>query len=262
MEQTFTLPGGYLDSDGIIHKEVVLTPVTGRVRRAMGTQQSRKRGYSMFNTILSKCIKRIGSIEKITREVLDNMLSGDRSFCTLMIRSFRSPMIKAEAQCPSCDEVNLYELPISDYSINYVDEDSYRIEEYKGTPYMVFDIRSAEYGIEASFRYSNGSDEKITEPILAKNPLAAQFEMWHRCLMRWNINGAEIDRPWSKTVFDDLFDNQMEFLDDEFDAHQPGPMAIQYDYCACGSEVMVSLAKSDFLLPLPGAMKRRYSARS
>ena len=115
MEQLFALPGGYVDADGVIQKEVVLTPVTGRVRKEMGKAESRRRGHSLINAILSKCIKRIGDVTNIHDGVLDKMSSGDRSFCLMMIRRFRNEAILSEERC-NCGVTNLYEVQIDDYA--------------------------------------------------------------------------------------------------------------------------------------------------
>lgn len=257
MEKTITLPGGFLDSEGLIHKEVTIVPMTGKVRRQIGDQNIRKRAYSILNTILGACIKSIGSIEKINQKLLGEMLSGDRGYCLMEIRRFRGDSVKAEEQCSRCNETSLYEVSLDSFEINKLEDGDYRIEDIKGRPTMVFDFDESGVEFDCAFRFRSGEDDRVIEPLFVRNPLDAQFEMWRRCLISWARNGTDAKPPWSHQFFDDLYEDEIEAIDEAFTRIQPGPERFVEDFCPCGAEVQVSLANSDFLLPVPAIMKRK-----
>ena len=207
-------------------------------------------------------MKYIGHIEKIPRQVLDNMLSGDRAYCAMKIRRLKSETIRAEEQCRGCTETYIYEFSLDQYTTNRLDESDYRIETEAGKPVQVFDLEDLDLGLKCSFRYMKGEDERAIEPIMRRNPFEAQFTLWHRCLQSWILKGEEIENPFHKAMWDDLQDDIIDFVDLNFDFSQPGPLNVHSEVCAgCGRDVEISLQNSDFLLTSRVGTRRKSSRK-
>lgn len=261
MEKEFTLPAGYLDKDGNLHKTIVVTPVTGRVRREIGEQQSRRSAHSILNTILARCVKSIGPYEKVNRQMLDELLTGDRWFCAMMIRKFKGDLLHAEEQCSRCNETTTYEFPLEEYDIKELEPDDCEIIDIKGRPHRVFSISSDEHNVFGKFRYMTGDDERAIASIVRKNPFDAEYSLWTRCLVNWTQDGQEIE-SFFKRHWDEMWEPVIVFVEEEFNEAQPGPRMVHFEQCpVCGSDVSVGLENTDFLFSLPGATKKGYSLR-
>lgn len=80
-EFEFTLPKGYLDVDGNLHRKGVM-----RLSRAMDEivplRDPRVKSNPAYATviILSRVITRLGALEEVTPAVVENFFAGDLSF--------------------------------------------------------------------------------------------------------------------------------------------------------------------------------------
>lgn len=83
----YTLPGGYVDSDRVIHREVEVTELTGEEEDILASRQASS--LQKINKALSNCIKRIGNITnpaRITEIVEKDLTSSDRMFLIIALR--------------------------------------------------------------------------------------------------------------------------------------------------------------------------------
>ena len=110
VEGVFTLPAGYIDKDGELHREVVLREMTGYEEDILASPGD---VLGKMNEILGRCVTRIGSItdraeiHKIVRE----LPVGDRVFLLIALRRVTlGDDYPFTFQCPDCgftQEMNL-----------------------------------------------------------------------------------------------------------------------------------------------------------
>lgn len=84
---TVTLPGGYLDEDGVLHTECRIREINGSDEEAMARELRNPTINipKVVDLLLKRCVLGVGSYES-TPKLLGQMLSGDRSALMLAIR--------------------------------------------------------------------------------------------------------------------------------------------------------------------------------
>ena len=71
------LPGGYLDDDGRLHRQVSLSPLRGAEEKLIA-QRGRTSRAALVTTVLSQCIRRIGTIDDVTAEGADGLVADEQ----------------------------------------------------------------------------------------------------------------------------------------------------------------------------------------
>src|SRR3712207_650111 len=79
------LPGGYVDHAGVVHREVELAPLTGREEELLA-ENHRRESASLVTIVLSRCIRRIGTIGPVSEDMIRNLLIADRRYLRLKFR--------------------------------------------------------------------------------------------------------------------------------------------------------------------------------
>lgn len=114
-EFTFTLPRGYVDAAGKVHKDGVMRLATA-LDEITPLRDPRVRNNQAYLTIilLSRVIVRLGSITDITPAVVENLFAADLAYLQTLYRKINeegSTLI--EVVCPNCQqtiEVDLTDL--------------------------------------------------------------------------------------------------------------------------------------------------------
>src|SRR5262249_48578705 len=100
-----TLPIGYTDPQGAIHRRVVLRKMTGREEAILADRKYQRNGGKLVTELLHSCIVGIGDLEKNGRGPVASMYSVDRNYLLLKLRSITfGPELEAAYTCPSCGE--------------------------------------------------------------------------------------------------------------------------------------------------------------
>lgn len=105
-EFEFTLPMGYLDPEGNLHKE-------GRIRLATAADEiaplrdprvQSNPGYLLI-ILLSRVITRLGSIEYINPKVIEGLFAGDLAYLQEFYRRINeNGSNRVQTQCPHCEQ--------------------------------------------------------------------------------------------------------------------------------------------------------------
>ncbi len=103
-EYPFTLPKGFVDSEGKIHKNGVMRLATAK-DEIIPLQDYRVQGNRAYLVIilLSRVITKLGDIKFIDTDVIENLFSTDLAYLQEFYRRVNeegSP--KVHAKCPSC----------------------------------------------------------------------------------------------------------------------------------------------------------------
>src|ERR1043166_9378213 len=84
--QIFDLPGGYVDDEGVTHREVELAPVTGFEEELLDSIGPAACSAHALTALLSRCLKRIGKLAPVTAALVRDLLINDREFLMLKLR--------------------------------------------------------------------------------------------------------------------------------------------------------------------------------
>jgi rRNA maturation protein Nop10 len=178
-----SLPGGYVDCNGGIHREVEITPLTGREEELLIAQQ-RPEVASLVTTVLQRCVQRIGTVSPITEDIIRNLLVADRQYLLLKLRELTlGDYVRATICCPwlGCGKKIMVSFTINDIpvmeSINK--GPTYRMEL---SPEAAFVSDRGDTHREVTFRLPNGGDQELISPLLVQNEAQALTLLLQRCL--------------------------------------------------------------------------------
>ena len=104
-EFPFTLPRGYVDDDGVVHRDGVMRLATARDEIAP-LRDPRVRDNEAYLTVLllSRVVTKLGDLDQVTPGVVEGMFATDLSFLQDHYRRINtegSP--RAAVRCPSCE---------------------------------------------------------------------------------------------------------------------------------------------------------------
>ena len=107
-EVEFTLPLGYVDKDGVVHRNGKMRPATARDE--LSVQVSMKdnpvQRYSDI-LMLSRVIVKLGGIKEIGSEIIEGLFEVDFLYLQMLYREVNSTYErKVEARCPACGNID------------------------------------------------------------------------------------------------------------------------------------------------------------
>jgi hypothetical protein len=114
------LPGGFVDDRGRRHAEVVLAPLTGTAERSLGEGGHDGAAASLTTAVLSRTVRRIGSLSRVGLEVLRALLIQDRDHLVARLGAMMlGDRLWTRLRCPACGEdmelpVDLDRLPVTE----------------------------------------------------------------------------------------------------------------------------------------------------
>ena len=169
------LPGGYLDDDGRLHQQVSLSPLRGAEEKLIA-QRGRTSRAALVTTVLSQCIRRLGTINDVTEDVVRNLLVGDRQFLLLKLREITfGQTIQAVINCsrPDCG---------AQLDIDFSTENIPVTRSPQRQPFHEM-ILSAQAGREpVTFRLPNGHDQERIAHLAEQNETLAEDLLLSRCI--------------------------------------------------------------------------------
>lgn len=200
----FDLPCGFLDEDGVLHKEVQVREITGHEEDMLGSNSVPN--HKKIGLLITGCLQRVGTItdQKTLNAVADNLTVCDRVFLMFAIR--RASLGDAypfRSECPKCKYRGIFTLDLSDLEVKTMKEPMKRI----------FDCRLPS-GKEARFRPLIGKDEERLSKASSSNE-ALSLAILMRLLV------LEGEPPTLKAV-KDLGMKDRNFLRGEFDKVEGG----------------------------------------
>lgn len=169
------LPGGYLDDDGNLHQQVTLSPLSGTEEKLIA-QRGRISQAALVTTLLSHCIRRIGTINDVTEESVRHFLVGDRQFLLLKLREITfGKDIRMVINCtwPDCGK----RMDVDFSTENIPVTRSQQIQRF-------FEITLSEQaGSEVvTFRLPNGEDQEQIAHLVEENETLAEDLLLARCI--------------------------------------------------------------------------------
>jgi hypothetical protein len=103
-EHEFTLPFGYVDGEGTLHRDGVMRLCVARDElEAMRDARVRANHAYLSVLLLSRVVLRLGEIEPVTPEIVEGLFSADFVYLQdLFVRHNDVASTLVETECPSC----------------------------------------------------------------------------------------------------------------------------------------------------------------
>ncbi len=114
-EFEFTLPKGYLDGDGTLHKQGCMRLATG-ADEILPQKDPRVQQNPAYLTVivLARVITRLGSLQDVNPRVVENLYASDLSYLQGLYESINSDgQASIPAVCPNCEhrfDVGMHDL--------------------------------------------------------------------------------------------------------------------------------------------------------
>jgi hypothetical protein len=104
-EFPFVLPRGYVDEQGVVHRDGVMRLATAR-DEILPLRDPRVRENEAYLTVvlLGRVITRLGSLPQVTNGVIEGLFASDLAFLQDLYRRVNQEgHTKAEVACPACN---------------------------------------------------------------------------------------------------------------------------------------------------------------
>jgi hypothetical protein len=102
-EYEFTLPRGYVDSHGNVHREGVMRLATAKdeIVPLNDMRVQRNRAYLII-LLLSRVVTRLGTLPEVTALHIENLFASDLRFLEEMYNRINEEEAMVRLACPSC----------------------------------------------------------------------------------------------------------------------------------------------------------------
>lgn len=171
------LPGGYIDDSGRRHQEVELAPLSGHEEELL-VANAEKGAAVQVTAILGRCIRRLGTLDRVDEALVRKLLVGDRQYLMLQLRALTfGDRVQATAACPWPDcgtevdmDFRISDIPVSDIGL---DAARYRID-------VAMSPDAADSTIW--FRLPNGGDQEELNAQGVDNSAEISSRLLWRCI--------------------------------------------------------------------------------
>lgn len=185
---TVLLPGGYTDESGHLHRDVELAPLRGR-EEARIPEWMRHGHAAALTMILSRCIRRLGSIRPVPPAVVRQLLVADRQYLLIKLRDMTfGDRVQATIRCPRTDcgskidiDFFLGDVPITE------SQDKGPIYQMELSRDAARDENNEHTDRAVVFRLPTGEDQELIAPLaaVADTDAEAAFELLlTRCIQQ------------------------------------------------------------------------------
>jgi hypothetical protein len=180
---TGLLPGGYWDSEGVLHREFELGVLTGKEEELLA-QTGGEETASLVSRLLGRAVKRVGDISPINEKLAGELLVADRQYLLLKLRqSTFGDVVRADLYCPWRDcgqrvslEFGIHDLPVK--------EATQHAPSYSLTLSAQACCEEDAERREISFRLPNGADQEAVSSLLNENEAQALSLLLNRTIQR------------------------------------------------------------------------------
>jgi hypothetical protein len=223
--------------------------MTGREEVLLADRKLRQNGGRLVTELLWSCLRRLGEIDPVPREVVSELTSSDRNYLLLELRkiTFGSTM-ETTYECPSCGETTR--------SLQDLDELTVRRVNGNGAPEVVVDLEDgyADTGGELYttmvFRLPTGADEERVAGALKANASEGMSALLTRCLVSVGDMPKQRREALGSKVMADLTLGDRARIDRAFRRGIPGVDLMREVECeACGRRAERNLDLSSFFTP-------------
>jgi hypothetical protein len=197
---TCTLPAGYVDARGDLHREAELIPLGGKEEELLA---GRGPGPVLVTGVLSRCVRRIGEVEPVSPEVARGLLVADRQYLLLKLRELTfGDRVRGIVACPwpGCGEGVEVNFSLADIPVQGLEGPAtdFRLRLSPEATAGASDGPADGHGLEVRYRLPNGGDEERLAALVEENEAEALTALLQRCVMA--IDG--IPQPSAEQIAD------------------------------------------------------------
>lgn len=236
-ENEFILPVGYEDKEGIIHKKVRLTPMTGETEEAISDPKIRDNGGKVISALLESVIESIGTIPRITKDVVKDLTVVDRDFLLLKSRLVSmGESVEYVDNCPHCKAKNDINVNISNIETKYLENDTDREKTFM-LPIGYRDSNGVAHK-EITIRIPTGRVQESVAQVVRVNPAQATTAMLQLITVR--LGTLDFINP---DVFKKMTKKDRDYISNQLSSMEVG---VKFD-----SEVICSSCGASFTTSIP-----------
>lgn len=102
-EHPFVLPVGYVDAEGVVHREGVMRLATARdeIAPLNDVRVQRNRAY-LIVLLLSRVVTRLGELPEVTPAHIEGLFAADLRFLEELYNRVNEDDIAVAVTCPAC----------------------------------------------------------------------------------------------------------------------------------------------------------------
>jgi hypothetical protein len=173
----YTLPGGYRDASGRLHRDVSIRALTGREEEVVSWGMGRLSFPALVTCVLAGCVRRLGPMQPVTEALAGSLLVPDREFALLKVRELTlGDRISAILVCPACAQ----KMDV-DFSAAEVPIEARRPEATTDT----IQVAAADGGWRrVEFRLPTGADQELLGGASTWDERLAVRALLEQCLVR------------------------------------------------------------------------------
>jgi len=215
-----TLPGGYVDDIGEVHREAEIIQLSGQEEEVVATSCITN-SAQLVSTVLGHCVHHIGSFRPFSEEVARKLIVADRQFLLIKLRQITfGEHVQGTIRCPLPDCGKKVDI---DFSINDLQitesEDRGPTYKLKLSAEAAFKNDDGKEYRDIVFRLPNGEDQEIISPLISQDESHALLMLLERCIQSIGPHGdpdAELIRKLSPAAFTEI-ENAMETVSPRVD---------------------------------------------
>ena len=246
----FSLPVGYVDGEGALHREVVMRKMTGREEAILADRKFQRNGGKLVTELLHSCTLRIGDLDRNGRAPIAGLYSVDRNYLLLKLRSITfGPELPASYSCPHCGETqevaeDLDALPVTPVQ----DGDS------AGEPEVAVELedgwidRDGQVHTSVTLRLPTGTDEEAVAQQVRENASLGKNALLARCVKTLGDVPRHRLEALGPKIMSELTMTDRRRIDRAMNETVPGVDLVRHLECSsCGREFTATLDMSRFL---------------
>lgn len=241
-EDEFLLPVGYTDDEGVLHRKVKLTPMTGETEEMMADAKVRDNAGKMITELLLSIVDELGTVKKINREVLRELSTKDRDF--LILKNAQVSIgdeISFIDSCPHCKGKNEITVNIEGIEVKYLDTDEPR--EFTFDLPRGYKDREGKLHKSITVKLPNGRVQERIATVLRANPAQAVSMMLQ--LITKKLGDLDFINP---DVFKKMTKKDRDFISKQLDLVEVGVSFNLDAVCSsCGAEYITSIPLANLL---------------
>lgn len=241
-DDEFLLPVGYTDAEGVLHRRVKLTPMTGESEEMMADAKVRDNAGKMITELLFSIVEELGTVKKVNKEVIRELSTKDRDF--LLLKNAQVSIgdeISFVDQCPHCKGKNEIVIDIAGIEVKYLDDGEPR--EFTFDLPNGYKDRDGKVHKTITVKLPNGRVQERIASVLRVNPAQAVSMMLQ--LITKKLGTLDFINP---EVFKKMTKKDRDFISKQLDAVEVGVSFNIETVCSnCGAEYTTSIPLANLL---------------
>jgi len=193
---SYRLPGGYVDAAGLVHRDGELVPLSGREEELLANSHAPS-SAALVTSILSRCVRRLGTISPVPEDVARGLLVADRQYLLLRLREVTfGSQVRSSIVCPwpDCRQRIDVSFPLDAIPVRE-STDHGPIYTLMLSPEAAMVDAQGEHHREVAFRLPTGADQEALSAMVLDNAAQALTLLLQRCIQRigpFEEPGAEL----------------------------------------------------------------------